>query len=480
MNNDNITKGYASLSAACSATGITPGGAGFLAKTFDGFQDVPTAQTGIPDGPGVKTIVREFRQTASISVASFTPALTGTSWTLNVGIMPIVTGPISCLVGRWGCITDSAELLNGFSYGPGFTAYEFNIGSFTLMATTGDPRAPGGATQLWPDCTMANSTQYGAFASSAARGNLAFSPAADFLQTNPIVANQGRLRSWRVVAQSFELHNTTNELNVGGSVSVYRSNTVFDRAPGNLNHWAVPGAPGTGIGHQFLTDCFQVPANDVTNVTNLPGTRSWEARQGVYVNAALDTESMCKFVSHLHRNPACGLNYADFYDTTRAIVDLDRVILTSNFTPFIDHAGHAQEYFMPRYVPLSAVQTGGCIFSELPITSTFRLEMRITIEYVPLYCDPDIVIAPPPGVYDPEALVLYHRTVRDMPAGCPVTMNAAGDWFRSIMDLVLSKASVIGGGISTALIGSPAPGAMVGLGVNAAWRRATAGQKRAF
>jgi len=492
-----IKAGYSSLVAACAEKGLTPAGAGFLAKSLDPFQDVQTVPTGIPDGPGVKTMILESKASAKIDKTTFGLTATTGTWTLNIANLPIVTNDVYGQVGLHGSIRATvpvSQRLQGVFY-PDVSAMSsaFKVGTFTLMATTGNPLTATTA-QLWPDCSIDNDAQYQLYAPSVTRGSTAFSPMGDFLDT-PIYGGTGaRLRAFRVVSQGFELVNTTPKIDVGGSVTVYRVNSVFDRTSHNYNHLlAAPAYDPENtewVSKSIQTKWLNLPANDVSNVTNLASADTWDAERGVYCVAALDTATMCNFIAFTDRDAVVGANYLKYYPNTTSMfvttppgVDaLDRVItFTDNFqNPLMAEIGGLFQHSMPDYIPLSAVQTSGCIFSELPMNSTFRMDMRITIEYVPLYCDPDIQRAPALTMYDDQALLLYHRVVPDLPAGCPVHDNGAGDWFRSVMDLVLGKASIVGGAISAALIGSAVPGAMIGRGVQAAWSRATAGQKRQF
>jgi len=90
--------------------------------------------------------------------------------------------------------------------------------------------------------------------------------------------------------------------------------------------------------------------------------------------------------------------------------------------------------------------SGFCPFvvnlSGLSINSTLQLTVKCTVEYFPsaesLF---ELGLATFSPCYEPDAFRFYHEIMRQIPAGVPVAMNAAGDYWR----MITSAAKKLGG-----------------------------------
>ncbi len=70
----------------------------------------------------------------------------------------------------------------------------------------------------------------------------------------------------------------------------------------------------------------------------------------------------------------------------------------------------------------------------LSVESTFQITVKTTVEYFPTcQFSFELGLATYSPAYDPEAFRIYHEVMRQIPAGVPVSMNAAGDFWRMIV-----------------------------------------------
>jgi len=95
------------------------------------------------------------------------------------------------------------------------------------------------------------------------------------------------------------------------------------------------------------------------------------------------------------------------------------------------------------------------------------VNVRWLIERMPGPTETDLVVlATPSAPFDPLALELYSRCIRDMPPGVPLSENPLGEWFANVLGKVSELAPVIGDAV-----GAFVPGAsLIGKAVGAAAR----------
>lgn len=466
-----IKQGYRVLGQAAEAANLTPQGLAWLAKMTDTFQDVQTMVCGVPDGSGVKTICREFNDFFSINKTSLGLTDPGV-WECNIANLAL------------GRSSQIQTAYHGYQQFPGPPVFLVNgyilptpdqintgpvIGAVTCAARVSNSTFTPDL-QLYPNCDIANDLQETIFNPDSSRAWIDSTPAEGFL-----INQLGHTRSWRLISQAFEVENVTPEINRGGEVYTYRMNSVLDRI--RVQNTLVTNDGHTSGIKGAATQIFTLPTDTLGNVLNTPGVMSWPAYKGAYCVASLDPETVSHWLHAEDKKFCVGANYLRDYFAPLiggTPAGLDRTFSTQDETI----ATTAPIDFQINW--LDSVQCGGAYFVNLPEETLLNIRVRQMIEYVPLYCDPDIVIAASPNNRDDEALAIHRRMVHDFPTGCPKGMNAAGDWFRSIADLILGKAVVVGGLVSAALIGNPGPGALLGGAMNAAWGSASKGQKRAF
>jgi len=88
-------------------------------------------------------------------------------------------------------------------------------------------------------------------------------------------------------------------------------------------------------------------------------------------------------------------------------------------------SGWRDSGFMPFVIGLSG----------LAAQTVLQVTMATTVEYFPQVTHPfECGLATYSPTYDPEAFRLYHEIMRTIPAAVPISMNAAGDYWRMIVN----------------------------------------------
>jgi hypothetical protein len=90
--------------------------------------------------------------------------------------------------------------------------------------------------------------------------------------------------TYRLIGGGFEVVNTTAPLYASGDVTCYRTNNAV----------GVQAIPTKLIGGTVLTDTaswkVSLPPGELAQATRIPGSKTWEAKEGVYVPFVMDTE----------------------------------------------------------------------------------------------------------------------------------------------------------------------------------------------
>jgi len=471
-----IARGYATLNSVAGATGLTPGGVDFLKKALDPFHDKGVTLRGIPDACEAKTMIREFRQ--QFPITAVTVGRTAVQdYEFQVSLLPFLRQAIGGSHTIY--YSDATSLLNRCAVqeasvaGAGLAGVPVN-GALDPITVSGG--APG--TQCWPGRTY----------DAAFTWNNGY-----YSGTGPLDAttlfNQG---SFRLIGAAFEITNTSSALNRGGTCTVYRVNSEFDKqkvpitwASNSAAVWPGPAYVGGVASTLGLADpakttetqIISLPLNKPEDCSNLPGTLSWGAEEGCYVVQPLDPECMGDFTSALDtcnylginqipqtNNGTLGINAWGTYEAYRRPGGEYRA-MTIGTTGLIGSVTATTNDYLrpPAALGITAGQTVGAFFTDLPIGSTFHCEVKWWLESIPDFNDElDLASAGVSAPYDPMALELYAKTVREMPTGCRVSDNPLGEWFESVMSVLSDVSMGVGAAIGGAFAENPEAGAKIG------------------
>lgn len=239
----------------------------------------------------------------------------------------------------------------------------------------------------------------------------------------------------RIIAKAFEVHNTTNKLQVGGAVTVYRDTGPVPHSNSEARTLWTNGIvtpPQLQITHQGHP-LSKVPTN-LAMVTNIPGSQQWDAEDGCYVVATMASQT---------NNPTDERDFLiiDKEDTSPTVVWVNAIdgVSTAPTTPprLITSEDFMGNLTSPFFL-CGAYFTGLPAGSKLTINVLFLVERFVNASNLDL-----VVLAQPSPFYDPVAMELYSKTAMRLPHGVKVCNNADGDWIKSVAD-VLSTFGVPG------------------------------------
>jgi len=235
----------------------------------------------------------------------------------------------------------------------------------------------------------------------------------------------------RLIGMGFEVHNTTSQLNVQGAITPWRQManensdvkwTVFDN---NTN----PSTSTASFGGPFVRS----PPITLAEAVLLPGTRTWEAKDGCYsVSTFHTTENPAELIAP--RTPVITSADAD---------DLESVVSTTSVFSMIPGPIVAGSTLRPvSAFRIFNIHQSGAVLTGLSQQTTLTINWNVFMESFPSNAEQDILpLATPSCEFDPDVLDLYSRIMVELPVGVPVRENGLGDWF---FDAVTSAAKYIG------------------------------------
>jgi len=391
--------------------GMSDEGKQWLIAALDIFHDNPLNCTGYPDGSSSPCVTRLQKYTATLGA---NPGNTTSNWDCLILDTPhpqLVKLYASQLLG----VGSTSQPCNSISNATGATSFSFG----GLMCIT----APAGSN------FDAASVITGLGAGTYAVFPLVIDPsltAGDF----------------RVIAKGFEVHNVTNQLSRGGTVTVFES-------PLNSFTTAQTFLLDTGT---VLTDVSAVvnpqwPANS-SSAYALANSKQWEAEKGAYVmGRQMETELPVEN----------GLNFtAPFYyngeSTAAPIAGIAPQVLSD-----INAHGAIPACLWENF------NFTGAFFTGLANASALTVNYMVYLENHPSYSDTAIYsLAKPPPCRDDIALSMYTCIINEMPVGVPVSENGLGDWFADAISTVADYVSPV-----LSAIPHPATQA-IGMGLRAA------------
>jgi hypothetical protein len=358
-------------------------GAAWLVQTLDPFSDIQRTPCGYPD----TTVGASFIEKVQL-VQNFTVPAPGQAMDLHIFTLPqlgvrevwntplatptmVASGLPSTLIGNFGTVT----VLGAFAGFP--TLPYFN-------PTTG----------LWTSVAPAPL-------------NYAF-------DLSPFLIGDSRL-----VSLGVEVHNTSPELIKSGSVVTYRSpqslsdSMIYTVSP-------VTGAtPATEL--RPIVRSTLPPATQAAALL-LSGSQQWEAYDGAYITATMQTQS----------NPIEEPTYADQYYLPSGQIDGAGVYAIAA-SPRIS----TQFPNTATYVNSTPWNTSGAYLAGLQPGTTLTVNVTAYIECFP---QPDqyayMTLTHPSTPFDPSALELYAKAAYELKPGTKVANNADGDHYVLVSKLL--------------------------------------------
>lgn len=220
----------------------------------------------------------------------------------------------------------------------------------------------------------------------------------------------------RVISKGFEIHNTTPQLQLGGSVCVYRDASSQGCHPSGVGMYRVNTATNNTSTYA-LYPLPKVPEN-LAEAVLISDSRQWEAKDGVYCVATMNSQVNDPFKTQV--------GIAVTHDSSNTNTYYDYVSKVDTFT---SSPSTTQSLYPSPFL------VSGAYFTGLPDKTSLTVTAVWTVERFVDHTNPDlIVLATPSPYYDPQALELYARTAHRLPVGTKVGNNASGDWIKTIAD----------------------------------------------
>lgn len=385
--NSKIINAEKRINLSCYKAGITPQGQTWMEHALDPFKDIPEKCAGYPDTDCGTSLIHVYKQSATITAPA---SAAGGAWDCNVFLdsLPV---PINLV---------TSTITNGTTARVGQGATTYATGGLT--ARTG-PAGVG-----LPLNTLGQS--------------MGFDPT---FYTNS---------SGRMIAQGFEVHNVTAEVNLQGQVCYYRIPSE-DETPKTVNVTENFGTTACIPSSYPLNPLPSIPETLAAAVL-LPGSIQTEAKHGAYIVGVLADQA----------NPA----------KTLANMGVARTDLGGQqYFPQITATGaNNWESIVPRtqVVPFCV---GGAFFTGLSNQTSLVVNVNWIFErFVGANSTNDLTtLASPSAPFDPKCLEVYSQVAKTLATGVPVNENGFGDWISGIASTISKYAGPVLSGIGSALNG---------------------------
>lgn len=400
-------------------TTSTREGSDWLTLATDPYHDFEVQLAGMPDGGTAKTFVTTARDSVTITQ----PAGVTGNWDCHIAAMPYSKCIPSDLVNSKG---------NGVVLGA-------KLGNLTVDDTV-NPATGLPCGQIVAHAVAAGE---GTFVLYTGSGTVAVPTDAAFSMDWAGDDTIGWQDGARLIGLGFEVTNTTAEIEMQGSVTVYgRSwNSVSTKL--DIDSQDIY----TNLTLDDATVFTGLPTSE-GRAFNIPNSRQWKAAEGAYVPVPVNA----------YDNPITDATSNTIFTGSYKKGDVDEALLpgrvTSNMTMVsvgptervFDLAGRASPL-----VRMSRTDMRGTYFTGLSPGTSLVVTMKATVEVAPYMSSPFLPIASKPAKLDEQALAAYTKIVAGMPPGAPRAMNDQGDWFRMIKRVAQTVVrpvlnNVLGGG----------------------------------
>lgn len=386
---------------------LSESGTDWLKMALDPFHDETVAIAGMPDADAGDSIVQVFKQKISVTKpANFPPG----KWDAHISVLPIQEAPtpVETSVGL-PLIQASAA---GVKPSTTFMPNDFN----SLQLGTVVVNSAMSGVETWPGDAFANkdTNAYQAWGDPQNFDSKSFSP--ELADVSPMS---------KIIGGGFEVHNDTEMLHKGGSVTMYcmpqarSDNIVFQ-----VNNHPDAVAP------ESLCECVTIrqPPSTPQEAQLFPNSRTLSAKDGCYVPFYLDTETSTfechtsKVLRTRKEEKRDDLNPAGFGYVSAGVTASSKVF-------------NAQ--LGAQNLKMASLESCGSYFTGLSDETVLTLTIRYVVESRPTAANPSMLsLASQTALYDPLALELYRAIRASLPVGVPVNFNAKGDWFRMAMSHV--------------------------------------------
>jgi hypothetical protein len=396
---------------------LTAEGKNWLINSLDPFHDVDVPAAGYPDIESAATVVQCVKYSTTISAPA---GLTTTNWDAHFAMLPnLYPGTVGTAGGGANTGTTGAGGLGHNYSSPGIFVPANYLGGLVWGTNN-----VGGYT--WDRQTSATTI---ATANNLAIGNL-----------TPYSLVSGK---YRIVGMGFEVHNTTADIYKQGSVTVYRQPVTPTTA-------VIGFSTGTQFYGDRMVNTVRQPPALLSDAMLLYGSKTWEAKDGVYVVSKMNNTSNPLVTPNdlavAYICPDRGVGHEQTTSGNSIVLPDWSVASTTANTSYYGSASNDN---------VSPYDISGAYFTGLSAASTLTVDVRWYIERCPTADEAQLVVlATPSPCYDPHAILIYSHAMCGLPPGVPVGENPLGEWFAKVLRGVASVAPAIGTALNVALPGA--------------------------
>lgn len=390
------------LEQLVAAGALTEAGKKFVIRALDPYHDKQVSPDGIPDECTSRVVVQEVKQSVQIKAPL---GVTG-NWSVMISTMPELnnlpnTGDAAYYARM--CRIDSNGLIVGtdeyYPWAP-------------VMVVSGPDGVPLTPTDGY-DSTL--------------------------IEHHPMHLNEYFDGQKRLIAQAFEVHNTTAEIYRQGTCTVGRLPQVVSDS-----YAATKVTAAQETWQPMFSKVSRLPPPDISTALLLGGSAQWEASLGCYCVATQD----------VGRNDLSGSTMAGRMFTEGDWGGSQETLAKVSATASI---GSQPTEFGGQFTQLACKPTpfhsSFAFFTGLSPQTTLTINCLHILETAPTPENRQLVVLTKPSPsYDPLALELYKRMAVELPVGVPVDQNASGDFW----DTVMGGISKVAGPLASLI---PLPGA---------------------
>lgn len=377
---------YDYLDKMVANNGLSQDGANFIRKSLDPFHDFEVPLSGYPDADTSKVVIQEVTKT-------------------------IVRSKPSSISGNWDChIASLPELL--WSDTSGADLFVTSLSDTGINSNVG--LAQPAVLQIGPVVISAVPSGASTFPDTAA-------PVDPLQEITAFNFNEYFDGQKRLIGMAFEVHNTTSELHRQGSVVTYRMPNVAD---------VMQGVYTVDAMSPYETDCLEydsrLPPNSLSKAMLYAGARQWKAADGCYSVSVFDAD----------RNKLTGSIHS-----SRTFTQGDLPTIAGSFRAAITkfRIDPTVKSFKP-----TAFHTNGAYFFGLSAETTLAITVKLIFESCPTQENAQLVVlAQPSPDYDPIAIEIYKKVSAKLPSAVPVGMNASGDFWDTVLNIIGKAAPIL-------------------------------------
>jgi hypothetical protein len=438
------------LEQATQGKQITPEGRDYAKLRFDPCHDYQLTPAGYPDADGSPTLVEKYTTSATVSHPS---TQTSGNWSCLVFNNPVVDSTY----------TDGISI-NGM--GAFHTNASADIIARDSSILTGNMQLEG-----FTILKMADGTGHRFF---PGEGSTAWPHAASHFESQSLRACPAALRNkrMRLIAQGFQVHNTTAEVYQQGACT---TGMVAQTNQMDINRYVELNETNDGVKHHAQLNVWRAvcPPATVEEAMEYPNVEKWKAAEGCYARVGFNGIDQ-----PMERAEARCLRY-DCHDSNQTGPTVQNG--TCMVSSFNDRASltPVQICAFPVQSVFANTNCTFAYFSGLSFETTLEVTGRSFIEVAPRAGDALLPVATPGAPYDPKVLQLIAAVETKIPIAVPVAFNDAGRYARMVAHEVggaLAKFAPIVGAIASPFVG-PEAGAL-GAAIGAAGGAVAAGTRR--